>query len=348
MSNQASAVKERGAFAFWKPALFLLVVAVGLWYVKWQPYYGKALLAAQSHSIGDSILTKLDSHPITSAIDYSLRYFKAVWKAAVLGILLGSLIQVLIPRDWLFRLLGRSAARGTLLGTLFALPGMMCTCCAAPVAAGMRKQSVSMTGALAFWLGNPLLNPATLIFMGFILGWQFTLIRLLAGILILLGVGFSVHRWCADELPVGDQLPLQTSDSDTRFWQRWMTSLWHLFWSTIPPYVLAVMLLGAAQSWLFPHAEGVIGNTLGWMLAMAVAGCLFVIPTAAEIPITQTLMTAGMGMGPALALLITLPALSLPSLMMLRQAFPTRALWLTTAVVLLVGMLAGAGGLLLG
>ncbi len=31
---------------------------------------------------------------------------------------------------------------------------MMCTCCAAPVTAGMRKQQVSMGGALAFWMGT--------------------------------------------------------------------------------------------------------------------------------------------------------------------------------------------------
>ncbi|VEC02904.1 FIG006303: protein yraQ [Klebsiella pneumoniae] len=46
---------------------------------------------------------------------------------------------------------------------------------------------------------------------------------------------------------------------------------------------------------------------------MAIAGCLFVIPTAAEIPIVQTMMLAGMGTAPALALLITLPAVSVPS-----------------------------------
>lgn len=43
-----------------------------------------------------------------------------------------------------------------------------------------------------------------------------------------------------------------------------------------------------------------------WVVAMAVAGCLFVIPTAAEIPIVQTMMLAGMGTAPALALLMTL------------------------------------------
>ena len=176
MAGQSSS-QAAAPFQWWKPALFFLVVIVGLWFVKWQPYYGKAFNAAETHSIGKSILANSDANPFAAAWDYALVYFLAVWKAAVLGVLLGSLIQVLIPRDWLRRTLGQSRFRGTLLGTAFSLPGMMCTCCAAPVAAGMRKQQVSMGGALAFWLGNPLLNPATLVFMGFVLGWQFALIR---------------------------------------------------------------------------------------------------------------------------------------------------------------------------
>ena len=166
---------------WWKPALFFLVVIIGLWYVKWQPYYGKAFTAADTHSIGKSILAQADSSPLRAAWDYAMVYFLAVWKAAVLGVLLGSLIQVLIPRNWLVKTLGQPRLQGTLLGTIFSLPGMMCSCCAAPVAAGMRRQRVSMGGALAFWMGNPLLNPATLVFRGFVLGWHFAFIRLAAG-----------------------------------------------------------------------------------------------------------------------------------------------------------------------
>lgn len=165
---------------WWKPALFFLVVIVGLWYVKWQPYYGKAFTAAETHSIGKSILAQADASPLQAAWDYAMVYFLAVWKAAVLGVILGSLIQVLIPRNWLMKTLGQPRFQGTLLGTIFSLPGMMCSCCAAPVAAGMRRQRVSMGGALAFWMGNPLLNPATLVFMGFVLGWHFAFIRLLS------------------------------------------------------------------------------------------------------------------------------------------------------------------------
>lgn len=145
MAGQSSS-QAASPFQWWKPALFFLVVIVGLWYVKWQPYYGKAFTAAETHSIGKSILAQADANPLMAAWDYAMVYFLAVWKAAVLGVLLGSLIQVLIPRDWLLRTLGQSRFQGTLLGAIFSLPGMMCTCCAAPVAAGMRKQQVSMGG----------------------------------------------------------------------------------------------------------------------------------------------------------------------------------------------------------
>ncbi|WP_338463993.1 permease [Franconibacter daqui] len=345
MAGQSSSLALK-PHALWKPALFFLVLIVGLWYVKWQPYYGKAFTAAQTHSIGKSLLAQPETNPLRAALDYAMVYFLAVWKAAVLGVLLGSLIQVLIPRDWLMRTLGQARFRGTLIGTLFSLPGMMCTCCAAPVAAGMRRQSVSIGGALAFWLGNPLLNPATLVFMGFVLGWHFALVRLLAGLVMVPGVAWLVQRWVKDDGAPTLTLPESQPQPQGAFLARWGKALWTLFWNTIPVYVLAVLALGAARVWLFPHVDGDVGNTLMWVIAMAIVGCLFVIPTAAEIPIAQTMMLAGMGVAPALALLITLPAVSLPSLIMLRKAFPTKALWLTGALVMCSGVIVGTLALL--
>ncbi|HHX9847485.1 TPA: permease [Salmonella bongori] len=341
MAGQSSS-QAATPFQWWKPALFFLVVIFGLLYVKWQPYYGKAFTAAETHSIGQSILARAATNPWRAAWDYAMVYFIAVWKAAVLGVLLGSLIQVLIPRDWLRRTLGASRFRGTLFGTLFSLPGMMCTCCAAPVAAGMRRRQASMGGALAFWMGNPLLNPATLVFMGFVLGWHFAAIRLIAGLAMVLVVATLVQTWVQETpqpiMPVAPAEP----EPQGGFFARWGKALWALFWSTIPVYILAVLVLGAARVWLFPHADGAMDNSLMWVIAMAVAGCLFVIPTAAEIPIVQTLMLAGMGTAPALALLMTLPAISLPSLIMLRSAFPAKALWLTGGLVAIAGMIVGS------
>src|SRR5690606_22566219 len=178
MPLSTAAAPTRGWSVWWTPAMFILVACIRRYYVKWSPYYVKAFVAADNHSIGASILDDSQTAPLAAALAYAKVYFLAIWKAAVLAVILGSLLQVLIPRDWLLRLFGRAGVASTVRGGLFALPGMMCSCCAAPVAAGMRRQQVSVGAALAFWIANPVLNPATLVFMGFVLGWEFSALRL--------------------------------------------------------------------------------------------------------------------------------------------------------------------------
>ncbi len=79
----------------------------------------------------------------------------------VLGLLLGSAIQALLPVNWVARVLGRTGFGSAVAGGLLAIPGMMCTCCAAPVVVGLRERQAAPGAAIAFWLGNSVLNPAT-------------------------------------------------------------------------------------------------------------------------------------------------------------------------------------------
>ncbi|HWW04236.1 permease [Collimonas sp.] len=342
--------RAQGWSFWWKPALFVLVAVAGLYYVKWSPYYLKSFLAADKHSIGASILDDNHDAPITAALSYAKVYFLAIWKAALLAVILGSLLQVLIPRDWLLRLFGRAGFGSILRGGLFALPGMMCSCCAAPLVAGMRRQQVSVGAALAFWIANPVLNPATLVFMGFVLGWGFTALRLVAGLVLVLGVSLIAQRISGPEEipePAQEAVAEASSPDPQNFLGRWTRSLWQLFWSTIPVYVLAVLALGAARVWLFPHVDGAMGNSLLWLVPLAIAGTLFVIPTAAEIPIVQTMLALGLGMAPAVALLMTLPSISLPSLLMLRKDFDAKVLVAVALLTMLIGVISGLAGALL-
>ncbi|HEY2624891.1 MAG TPA: permease, partial [Dyella sp.] len=139
-------------------SVFLLLAVAGLFYVKWYPYYGRAFVAAANHSIGHSILMGDEaSAPAPSwsaALGYALAYGKAIWQAMLLGLLLGSGIQALLPVNWVQRVLGSRGFGGVLAGGLLAVPGMMCTCCAAPVVVGLRKHQAAPGAAMAFWLGN--------------------------------------------------------------------------------------------------------------------------------------------------------------------------------------------------
>ena len=94
---------------------------------------------------------------------------------------------------------------------------------------------------------------------------------------------------------------------------------------------------------LFPHAGPEISNAIGWIIALAVAGTLFVIPTAGEVPIVQAMLSLGVGVGPAGALLMTLPPISVPSLAIISRSFRPQILLLVTLSVVTFGI---AGGLL--
>jgi len=328
------------------PILFMLVLVIGLFYVKWDPYYHKAFTAAAKHSIGVSIITgEVAAAPEPSwsaALDYAAKYFKAVWKAVILALLLGSLVQVLLPRDWIKRMLGSTGFGSTAVAGAAALPAMMCSCCAGPVTVGLRKSSASPGAALAFFLANPVLNPATIIFMGFVLSWKFALFRIVAGIILVFGIAALVNK-LADSGEIPDSLIKEeiVSNEDGNLFIRWLRALGQLIVDTIPAYLFVVLLLGAFRAWLFPALDPAWANGILAIIGLAITGTLFAIPTAAEIPIVQTLMSFGLGAGPATTLMMTLPAVSLPSLLIIKRAFPTKILVLVAAAVALTGIISG-------
>jgi uncharacterized membrane protein YraQ (UPF0718 family) len=334
--------------ALWgRVALLLVVAIVGFAYVKWVPYYARAFVAQSQHSIGGSIIVGAQGEvPAASwqaALDYAVAYGASIWKAMVLGLALGSGLTVLLPSRWMATALGKLGARSTFLGALLALPCMMCTCCAAPVAAGMKQRQASVGSVVAWWLANPLLNPATLVFMGFVLGWNWVALRLVFGIVMVLGIAWLAERVAGErerhavqELPA---LEIEDSVPAEQLLVRWVREFLRLALRLIPEYLVLVLLLGAARVWMFPVQE--LGEGFGWILAMAVAGTLFVIPTAGEVPIVQTLLALGGGSGPAAALLMTLPAVSLPSLAMLGTALDLRTRVAIASAVVVFGIAAG-------
>ncbi len=333
----------------WRVGLFVIIVVVGEFYVKWFPYYNKAFIAAAKHSIGSSIITgSHHSSPppvsIQAAWNYAQHYFMAVWQAVILGIVVGAAVQTLIPKAWILRLFSQTQAKSIVTASALSLPGMMCTCCAAPIAAGMRKQQASVGAALAFWMGNPVLNPATIIFIAFVLGWKFAVMRIVFGLVLVLLVGFFANHFFPSEMiheHVQNHLPDMTATENTSWTKRFFTQIGKMTLTIVPVYILLVLVVGAARAWLFPavHIAGEQG--IAWVIGLAITGMLFVIPTAGEVPIIQSLMNNGLAIGPAMALLLTLPAISAPSAAMVWRYFPKRALLLAAVMTVITGIVDG-------
>jgi uncharacterized membrane protein YraQ (UPF0718 family) len=337
--------------------LTLLVVTIaGLYIVKWNPYFYKAISAASSHSLGDPIVGVNSAVPnpsLGAALGYAGAYFVAVWKALVLGLLIGSGVQVLLPRAWLARVLGRVGLGSTTAAAAFAVPSMMCTCCAAPVAVGLRKCRASAGAAGAYLVGNPMLNPATIVFMGFVLGWEWSALRIAVAVLLVFSVAYLANRLAPGETDVTSTPEvagaegLEASEEGNLF-VRWAKVLGKMSLLLLPEYAVVVLALGAIRAFIFPYIDPMVGSSLLLAVWLAIGGTLFVIPTAAEIPIVQGLMSAGLGPLGAGVLLTTLPAISLPSLLMAKQGLPTRVLLAVAGSVVLMGMLTGVIALMFG
>jgi len=122
--------------------------------------------------------------------------------------------------------------------------------------------------------------------------------------------------------------------------------------------ILPLLLMGVLMAGLLlgrPDHEGLIpsdwvarmvgGNGLGANLFASVAGAFMYFATLTEVPILEGLLGAGMGKGPALALLLAGPALSLPNMLVIRSVLGTRK---TLTFVLLVVVMATVSGLIYG
>ena len=169
-------------------AVFALVVVVGLVWAKWQPYWVKVPSVAGSHSLGRSILTGGQPAPpgvsFSAGLSFAGTYLLAIWPALVAGLVIAAAVTTVLPATWLARTFGRSDTGGAVRGGALALPSMMCTCCAAPIAVGLRQRAAGVTSTLAYWLGNPALNPVVLAFCVFVLPWPWTLLRAGAGLAV--------------------------------------------------------------------------------------------------------------------------------------------------------------------
>jgi hypothetical protein len=135
--------------------------------------------------------------------------------------------------------------------------------------------------------------------------------------------------------------------------REWLESSWALAKQIFPLLIAGVFVSGILLG--RPDHEGLIpsewvhqsvgGNAFLANFTSAVVGAFMYFATLTEVPILQGLLGSGMGKGPALALLLAGPALSLPSMLVLRSIMGTKK---TAVYVLLVVTMATLTGLLYG
>lgn len=150
---------------------------------------------------------------------------------------------------------------------------------------------------------------------------------------------------------VGLSVITSTDSGET---SEWFSSTWDFAKQILPLLLFGVLIAGFLLG--RPGKEGVIpnewvawavgGNSLWANFFAALSGAFMYFATLTEVPIVQGLIGSGMGKGPALALLLAGPALSLPSMLVIKSVIGWRKtlvfIGLVVSMATITGMIYGA------
>ena len=131
--------------------------------------------------------------------------------------------------------------------------------------------------------------------------------------------------------------------------REWFAQTWGFAKQILPLLLAGVLIAGfllgrPGQEGLIPSrwiAASVGGNSLTANLFASVAGAFMYFATLTEVPILQGLLGNGMGKGPALALLLAGPALSLPNMLVIRSVMGTKKTIVFVGLVMVMATITG-------
>ncbi len=129
----------------------------------------------------------------------------------------------------------------------------------------------------------------------------------------------------------------------------WFSSSWDFAKKILPLLLFGVLIAGAllgrvGHEGIIPSewvAGAVGGNSLWANFFASFAGAFMYFATLTEVPILQGLIGSGMGKGPALALLLAGPALSLPNMLVIRSIMGTRKTIVFVSLVIVMATITG-------
>lgn len=243
-------------------------------------------------------------------------------------------------------------ARGTAVGLGAVTP--FCSCSSVPLFIGFVEAGIPLGVTFSFLIASPMINEVAVVILAGILGWELTLMYVGAGLAVAYVGGiimerFKPERWVEEyvwKIHMGQAtLPQPDTSLAGRHRYAWgeVKELVGRLWK----WVVAGIAIGALfhgyvpEGWVTEH----LGGSDNWL---AVPGAVLLgVPLYSNatgvIPVAEAMLGKGVAIGTTLAFMMSIAALSLPEMIILRKVIKWPALALYASVLAIAFMLVGWG-----
>lgn len=316
------------------------------------------ILFFSKEEIANYLVFHLFSLPYESALSDALWFFITVFQKIslllMLLIFLSGMIRSFFSAEKTRKALeGKSLFAGNVMASLLGIVTPYCSCSAIPLFLGFVEAGIPVGVTFSFLIAAPMINEVAVIMLFSLFGWKVGVIYMVAGLSIAILAGWIIgklklERWLQDwvlQLRIG----AHESESVTlSFYDRvqvGVEAVKELF-SKIWLYLLAGIAVGAVVHGYVPedYLASMVGESRWYSVPLSV---LIGIPlyscSAGAVPIASALIDKGVPLGTALAFMMSVIAISLPELIILKKVlklpFILTFVGIIAAGIMLVGYL---------
>jgi len=250
-------------------------------------------------------------------------------------------------------LAGKRESVGNILAAFLGIVTPFCSCSAVPLFIGFVTVGVPLGVTFSFLIAAPMVNEIALILLYGLLGWKVALLYLVTGLAVAIAAGWAIGRLGMENHIEKWVRDIQTSAADVPdealVWNDRLARGWEAVKDIVGKvwiYVIAGIAVGAGIHGYVPEGfmAAIMGKDAWWSVPVAVLiGIPMYSNAAGIVPIIHALLEKGAALGTVLAFMMSVIALSLPEMVILRKVLMPRLIGTFIAVVgggiLLVGYL---------
>jgi len=240
-------------------------------------------------------------------------------------------------------LAGKRESAGNVMAAMLGIVTPFCSCSAVPLFLGFVQAGVPLGVTFSFLIAAPMVNEIALVLLYGLLGWKVAALYLVTGLLIAIVAGWVIGRlqlesWIEDwvqELRAGEALVLERKltwpdriDQGREAVRDIVGKVW--------VYVVAGIAVGAFIHGYVPEAfmASIMGKDAWWSVpAAVVVGIPMYSNAAGIVPVVEALLGKGAALGTVLAFMMSVIALSLPEIIILRKVLKPKLIAVFIVVV---------------